>query len=266
MQVFKAVSSCFDMGVFFKRHRRRFSSADRLEEKRRRAEAEAAQRRTSKQIDRELKQSSKLIRGTIKLLILGTGESGKSTLLKQARIMNTSTYSIDERRAQIFDIKQNISDAICSILSNMEALNVRLTSEYLVQLKYLIMSNLSLFGRFRCDQSTNGADELWDAIEQLWKSDEVKECAKHGNMYNLIDNAEYFLDRVSIIRRADYLPSDQDILRCRSVTTGITDTSFTHKRVNFRIFDVGGQRDQRRKWIQCFNQVTAIIYVVDVSR
>jgi guanine nucleotide-binding protein G(s) subunit alpha len=28
---------------------------------------------------------------------------------------------------------------------------------------------------------------------------------------------------------------------------------------------VGGQRDQRRKWIQCFNQVTAIIYVIDIS-
>jgi len=27
------------------------------------------------------------------------------------------------------------------------------------------------------------------------------------------------------------------------------------------MFDVGGQRDERRKWIQCFNDVTAIIFV-----
>ena len=26
------------------------------------------------------------------------------------------------------------------------------------------------------------------------------------------------------------------------------------------MFDVGGQRDERRKWIQCFNDVTAIIF------
>lgn len=25
------------------------------------------------------------------------------------------------------------------------------------------------------------------------------------------------------------------------------------------MFDVGGQRDERRKWIQCFNDVTAIL-------
>ena len=29
----------------------------------------------------------------------------------------------------------------------------------------------------------------------------------------------------------------------------------------FSMFDVGGQRDERRKWIQCFNDVTAIIFV-----
>ena len=31
------------------------------------------------------------------------------------------------------------------------------------------------------------------------------------------------------------------------------------------MFDVGGQRDERRKWIQCFNDVTAIIYVTASS-
>lgn len=31
------------------------------------------------------------------------------------------------------------------------------------------------------------------------------------------------------------------------------------------MFDVGGQRDERRKWIQCFNDVTAIIFVTACS-
>jgi len=31
------------------------------------------------------------------------------------------------------------------------------------------------------------------------------------------------------------------------------------------MFDVGGQRDERRKWIQCFNDVTAIIFVAAAS-
>ena len=35
--------------------------------------------------------------------------------------------------------------------------------------------------------------------------------------------------------------------------------------VKFHMFDVGGQRDERRKWIQCFNDVTAIIFVAASS-
>ena len=32
-----------------------------------------------------------------------------------------------------------------------------------------------------------------------------------------------------------------------------------------RVFDVGGQRSERRKWIQCFDDVSAILFVVALS-
>nr|CAD7608153.1 unnamed protein product [Timema genevievae] len=57
----------------------------------------------------------------------------------------------------------------------------------------------------------------------------------------------------------------QDILRCRVLTSGIFETRFQVEKVNFHMFDVGGQRDERRKWIQCFNDVTAIIFVTACS-
>ena len=34
---------------------------------------------------------------------------------------------------------------------------------------------------------------------------------------------------------------------------------------NFRMFDVGGQRSERKKWIHCFEGVTAIIFCVALS-
>lgn len=32
-----------------------------------------------------------------------------------------------------------------------------------------------------------------------------------------------------------------------------------------RMFDIGGQRSERRKWIQCFDDVGALLFVVALS-
>ncbi|KAG0711049.1 Guanine nucleotide-binding protein G(s) subunit alpha [Chionoecetes opilio] len=80
-----------------------------------------------------------------------------------------------------------------------------------------------------------------------------------------LSGLECFLDQVHTVRRPDYTPTEQDILRCRVLTLGIFETRFQVDKVNFHMFDVGGQRDERRKWIQCFNDVTAIIFVTACS-
>jgi GTPase SAR1 family protein len=63
----------------------------------------------------------------------------------------------------------------------------------------------------------------------------------------------------------DFVPNDQDILRARAMTTGITEIDFTVEETKFRVIDVGGQRSERRKWIHCFNEVTAVLFCVALS-
>lgn len=62
-----------------------------------------------------------------------------------------------------------------------------------------------------------------------------------------------------------YLPNDQDILRSRVKTTGITETMFRVGELTYRLFDVGGQRSERKKWIHCFENVTALVFLVALS-
>lgn len=71
----------------------------------------------------------------------------------------------------------------------------------------------------------------------------------------------------AIERMADpnYLPTDQDILRSRVKTTGITETMFRVGELTYRLFDVGGQRSERKKWIHCFENVTALVFLVSLS-
>lgn len=65
--------------------------------------------------------------------------------------------------------------------------------------------------------------------------------------------------------RSDYLPSDQDILRTRLRTTGITETEFDLGELKYRMFDVGGQRSERKKWIHVFDNVEVVLFLVAIS-
>ena len=95
----------------------------------------------------------------------------------------------------------------------------------------------------------------------LWKDGGVQACCERSNEYQLIDCAKYFLGKVDLIKHEErFQPTEQDILRTRVKTTGIVEVHFSFKNLNFKLFDVGGQRSERKKWIHCFEDVTAIIF------
>lgn len=74
-----------------------------------------------------------------------------------------------------------------------------------------------------------------------------------------------FFESVDRIYQRCYLPDDADILRCRVKSTGITETIFHLGSLTYRMFDVGGQRSERKKWMHCFEAVTAVLFLVGIS-
>ncbi|XP_072267557.1 guanine nucleotide-binding protein G(olf) subunit alpha isoform X1 [Pyxicephalus adspersus] len=228
----------------------------RLEEK----EAEKEAKKVSKSIDRVLKEQKREYKQTHRLLLLGAGESGKSTIVKQMRILHVNGFNSEEKKQKIQDIRKNVKDAIVTIVSAMSTLipPVPLANpENQFRLDYI--KSIAPLSDFDYTQ------EFFEHAQMLWDDDGVKACFERSNEYQLIDCAQYFLDRIEHVRQNDYTPTDQDLLRCRVLTSGIFETRFQVDKVNFHMFDVGGQRDERRKWIQCFNDVTAIIFVVASS-
>lgn len=78
-------------------------------------EEEREQRKINKQIDLQLQKEKQVHRATHRLLLLGAGESGKSTIVKQMRILHISGFSEAEKREKIQDIRRNIRDSITVI-------------------------------------------------------------------------------------------------------------------------------------------------------
>lgn len=104
-----------------------------------------------------------------------------------------------------------------------------------------------------------------EALGSLWEDEGIKKAIGWGARYALHDNLSHFFDDLPRLFAADYLPSDQDILCCRCRTTGISETTFHLGTLDYRMVDVGGQRSERRKWIHCFDNVNAIIFLAAIS-
>ncbi|GBP11538.1 G protein alpha q subunit [Eumeta japonica] len=74
------------------------------------------QKRINQEIERQLRRDKRDVRRELKLLLLGTGESGKSTFIKQMRIIHGSGYSDDDKRGYIKLVFQNIFMAMQSMM------------------------------------------------------------------------------------------------------------------------------------------------------
>jgi len=58
---------------------------------------------------------------------------------------------------------------------------------------------------------------------------------------------------------------NDDICRAKLRTTGVAETSFELGDAKFTLIDVGGQRGERRKWVGCFEEVTAVVYLSAIN-
>nr|VZI11159.1 unnamed protein product [Spirometra erinaceieuropaei] len=216
------------------------------------SESDKARNEANKQIEKLIEKEKRNFRSTHRLLLLGAGESGKSTIMRMSLIFR---FSGREKKEKIVDIRKNLRDAICSVVGAMPnlkpAVEIRRPENEPIRIYIL--------------EEASRPDFDFPPCAQIWKDEGVQEAYERSNEYQLIDCAKYFLERTQELGKPDYIPTEQDILRCRVLTSGIFETKFTVDKVQFHMFDVGGQREERRKWIQCFNDVTAIIFVAACS-
>ena len=211
-------------------------------------------------IEEQLKKDRQAYESEVKMLLLGAGESGKSTILKQMKLIHEGGYSDREKRAFRAIINSNIIASLKTILKVMPQLGVELGDPGLASSRDLILSQPDQCG----PEPFPG--NVAEAMKSLWRDEGVQETySRNGAEYHLNDSAKYYLDDLERICAPGYEPNDQDILRSRVKTTGIVETTFQVDKLTYRMFDVGGQRSERKKWIHCFENVTAIVFLVAIS-
>ncbi|KAM3940374.1 guanine nucleotide-binding protein subunit alpha-14 [Leptodactylus fuscus] len=219
---------------------------------------EKESQRINAEIERQLRRDKRDARRELKLLLLGTGESGKSTFIKQMRIIHGSGYTDEDRRGFTKLVYQNIFTAMQSMIRAMDTLRIQYSSEQ-------NMENALLIREVEVDKVNSLERKHVEAIKKLWEDPGIQECYDRRREYQLSDSAKYYLSDIDRISVNGYIPTQQDVLRVRVPTTGIIEYPFDLENIIFRMVDVGGQRSERRKWIHCFENVTSIIFLVALS-
>lgn len=242
-------------------------------------------REINKQLKREFKEENQIV----KLLLLGAGESGKSTIVKQMKLI----HPVDGRKEVGFTNEEkgdaqkliylNIIDSISKLIDAVHLLKLDGRNElftikihpdsekcavdifYLYADKLLDLEVSLIKGEKILDSAVCPSLDVEQAFTVLWQSKIIQAAYRRRHQFQLNDSTFYFMSSIDRICKKDYEPTEQDVLRSRVKTTGIHKIEFSYREVRFQMYDVGGQRSERKKWIHCFDNVTAILFVISIA-
>ncbi|GJF00724.1 G-alpha-domain-containing protein [Phanerochaete sordida] len=106
-------------------------------------------------------------------------------------------------------------------------------------------------------------------IAELWRDKRVRQKLAEKRI-RLEESSGFYLDQLDRITAKMYFPTDDDVLKARLKTTGVVEHTFKVSNPEFRgvewkIYDVGGARNQRQAWAPYFDDVDAIIFLAPIS-
>ena len=215
-----------------------------------------------------------------KVVMMGPGSCGKSTLFGQMRDLYSDYYSGDN----IWEITngkpymyQNVVQGMLRILRKIQKMSEQ-NEEYKIDfqdnqeiytaIQHIVSNENQWFELEQINWAT--MKRLANDIAVIWDMNIVQNtfydrgCLEGENFF-VDSNLDYFLDRVKEIFTKEYVISKQDIFRMRVRTHGIIEQKIVDKGLTFNSFDVGGTRHERRKWIHLFDSVDKILFVVSLS-
>ncbi|KAL2915029.1 hypothetical protein HK105_205351 [Polyrhizophydium stewartii] len=221
-------------------------------------EEERHAREVSAAIDRQIEADRRkmlLERDDPRLLILGSGDSGKTTLLKQMRLFYGSGFGPDEVEHYRRLILENIVNSMAAFIRIADRLGREIAC----------VAEKAHFLAYSHQGRTILPRDLLPVIATLWADPAILAAVPHGYKHHVQETAPYFLSRVATVGQPNYVPTNEDILHVRSPTLAVSETIFKIGIHNYHIYDVGGQRGLRKQWAPFFDNCHTVLFVTSLS-
>jgi guanine nucleotide-binding protein subunit alpha len=141
-------------------------------------------RKRSQAIDRKLKIDSKQLRRAYKVLLLGSGDSGKEQLVKYMKINGRNGYTVEELMMYRPTIYKNVIDSVKCLIEAMQQFEIEPEIEANRELCNLLMDYTLVPDPKEPLEKTIG-----DAICSICKDSCVSKVMIHSSEFYMMDSA-----------------------------------------------------------------------------
>ncbi|KAI8899839.1 guanine nucleotide binding protein, alpha subunit [Globomyces pollinis-pini] len=189
-----------------------------------------------------------------KLLLLGSSDSGKSTFLKQLKILHGNGFSEEEFKSAKQCALGNIGYLMETLLPKCQGI-VEL-EKYSSDILQYLADDPGPFDAFPLI--------ILKAINMTWNNPDFK--AKFSEFENdYPPTLPHFLEKINAFGSPSYVVTNDDVLLSRYVTQTISESIFQINELRLHIYDVSGLKYHRKQWLPYFDDVLSIVFIVSSS-
>ena len=152
----------------------------------------------------------------------GAGESGKSTIFKQMKILYGVGFQPDDLKATVPVIHSNVIGSMQALCTATDTLGIPVASAD--EKAYILTLDPD---EDPCEGKTA------EAIKTLWTDDGIQSAYEQRSKFQLNDSAKYYFEKLDVISAPGYVASIEDLLKSRVRTSGIVEECYKIEDTDF---------------------------------